>query len=86
MIDTAIGEVGLDRIRCWHLNDSKGDLGSRIDRHEHIGKGCIGLAGFANVVRDERFRGLPMVLETPKDETGRWDRNNLRRLTKLLRG
>ena len=86
MIATAKGEVGLERIRCWHLNDSKGDLGSRIDRHEHISKGRIGRDGFRNVLRDKRFVGLPMILETPKDETGRWDRDNLKRLRQIMNG
>lgn len=84
MLREATDTVGLERIKCWHLNDSKGDLGSCIDRHEHIGKGRIGIGGFRNVIRDERFRRIPMILETPKDETGRMDRDNLRRLEKLL--
>lgn len=83
MISSAQRHVGLKRIRCWHLNDSKGDCGSRLDRHEHIGRGRIGIAGFRNVLFDPRFRGVPMILETPKgeDESGReWDRVNLRRV------
>lgn len=85
MIRAAEGAVGLSRVKCWHLNDSKGDLGSRIDRHEHIGQGKIGLTGFQNVMQDERFRGLPMILETPKDDSGDWDRDNLKRLEQLLK-
>ncbi|MBI3758993.1 MAG: deoxyribonuclease IV, partial [Deltaproteobacteria bacterium] len=85
MLREAQSAVGLSRIKCWHLNDSKADLGSRVDRHEHIGKGKIGLDGFRHVLHDERFRGLPMILETPKDETGRFDRDNLRRLEQLLK-
>ncbi len=88
MIATAADSVGLSRIRCWHLNDSRGGLGSRLDRHEHIGDGCIGRAGFRNVLADPRFRGLPMILETPKgrDARGReFDRINLRRLRSLAR-
>lgn len=69
--------VGLDRLRAFHLNDSKTDRGSRRDRHEHIGRGHVGASGFSLVVRDRRFRGLPMVLETPKDETLEDDRRNL---------
>jgi deoxyribonuclease-4 len=83
MIERAHREVGLERIRCWHLNDSKGGLGSRIDRHEHIGRGCIGGRGFRNLLADPRFRGVPMILETPKGEDARgreWDRLNLARL------
>lgn len=77
--------VGLERVRCWHLNDSRGALGSRVDRHEHIGHGRIGPAGFANVLADARFFTTPMILETPKDEDGggRLDRQNLRRLIEL---
>ena len=83
MIDEARRAVGLERIRCWHLNDSKGPCGSRLDRHEHIGRGQIGSAGFRNVLSDAHFRGLPMILETPKglNERGReWDRVNVQRL------
>jgi deoxyribonuclease-4 len=60
--------VGFDRLKAFHLNDSKKPLGSRIDRHEHIGAGCLGLEPFRRLVNDRRFRGLPMLLETPKTE------------------
>jgi deoxyribonuclease-4 len=60
--------VGFDRLRAFHLNDSKKPLGSRVDRHEHIGRGCLGLEPFRRIVNDARFRGLPMLLETPKAE------------------
>jgi deoxyribonuclease IV len=60
--------VGFDRLKAFHLNDSKRPLGSRVDRHEHIGKGCLGLEPFRRILNDERFRGLPMLLETPKGE------------------
>lgn len=62
--------VGLDRVRVIHLNDAKKDLGSRVDRHEHIGKGFLGLEPFRWILRDRRFAGLPMVLETPKAMNG----------------
>jgi deoxyribonuclease-4 len=75
--------VGIDRLAAFHLNDSKGDLGSRLDRHEHIGKGKIGAAGFRMLVRETRFRDLPMVLETPKDDDLRQDRRNLAVLREL---
>jgi len=77
--------VGLPRLKAVHLNDSLGDLGSRLDRHAHIGKGKIGLAGLANLVRDPRFAKVPLILETPKgkDPRGRdWDRVNAR----IIRG
>ena len=60
--------IGLDRIKCFHLNDSKHELGSHKDRHEHIGQGFIGAAGFANFVNDPRWANYPAHLETPKTE------------------
>ncbi len=84
--------VGFDRLRVFHLNDSKKPLGSRIDRHEHIGDGCLGLEPFRRIVNDRRFQGLPMLLETPKGEgraTGPitvdpLDQRNLARLRGLI--
>ncbi|MFW6124635.1 MAG: deoxyribonuclease IV [Pirellulales bacterium] len=58
--------VGLDKIEAFHLNDSKRPLGSRVDRHEHIGRGQLGLEPFRLLLRDRRFRRVPMYLETPK--------------------
>lgn len=78
--------IGVKRVRCIHANDSKGDLGSRIDRHEHITKGKIGRAGFANLLNDPRLAHAPRILETPKgeDESGRdLDRINLSRLRRI---
>jgi len=60
--------VGFDRLNAFHLNDSKKPLGSRVDRHEHIGRGCLWLEPFRRIVNDRRFRELPMLLETPKGE------------------
>jgi len=60
--------VGFDRLRVFHLNDSKRPLGSRVDRHEHIGDGCLGIEPFRRLVNDPRFRTIPMLLETPKTE------------------
>ncbi len=60
--------IGLERLRVFHLNDSKKPLGSRVDRHEHIGRGEIGLAAFRRLINDPRFEQLPMLLETPKTE------------------
>lgn len=85
--------VGIDRIAAFHLNDSKKPCGSRVDRHEHIGKGCLGLEPFRRILNDARFTGLPMMLETPKLETPEsrrrsdadpWDVRNLRTLRKLV--
>jgi len=58
--------VGRGRIEAVHVNDSKTPRGSRVDRHEHLGRGTIGLAAFRRLVNDDRFEGVPMVLETPK--------------------
>jgi len=80
--------VGLDRVKVWHLNDSKKDLGSRVDRHEHIGLGKIGLEGFRPIVRDKRWNEIPKILETPKlkHEDGRdWDSVNIETLQSLMR-
>jgi deoxyribonuclease-4 len=60
--------VGLSRLRVFHVNDSLKPLGSRVDRHAHIGKGCMGLAPFRLLVNDPRFRNRPMILETPKED------------------
>ena len=76
--------VGLERLRFFHLNDSKRSLGSRVDRHEHIGKGEIGLRGFRLLLNDPRFQEHPMVLETPKGEDLKEDKKNLRVLRSLI--
>jgi deoxyribonuclease-4 len=85
--------IGIERIAAFHLNDSKKPCGSRVDRHEHIGKGCLGLEPFRRILNDSRFTGLPMLLETPKLETPEsrrrsdadpWDMRNLRTLRKLV--
>ncbi len=67
-IATLEGAVGLDRVKAIHLNDSKQPLGSRVDRHEHIGRGKLGLAPFRHLLNDPRFRQTPMYLETPKEQ------------------
>ena len=76
--------IGLDRLVAIHLNDSKTARGSRVDRHEHIGKGKIGLAAFRFIMRDRRFRKIPKVLETPKGKDLREDVVNLKTLRGLL--
>ena len=60
--------IGLTSCKAFHLNDSLKPLGSRVDRHAHIGQGCLGLEPFRLLVNDPRFRRHPMVLETPKEE------------------
>ncbi len=76
--------VGLERLQAIHLNDSQHDLGSRRDRHEHIGKGFIGLAGFRNVLNDSRLDGLPGLLETGKSPDLHEDAENLAVLRSLI--
>jgi deoxyribonuclease IV len=79
--------VGLSRVKVLHLNDSKRELGSRVDRHEHIGRGMIGIDGFAPFVQDEAFAKVPKIMETPKgkDADGRdWDAVNLEVLRGLM--
>lgn len=77
--------IGFKRLMAIHLNDSKGSLGSRIDRHEHIGKGKIGKGAFAILLNDRRLAKVPMVLETPKGKKMMEDRRNLRVLRAMLR-
>lgn len=62
--------IGLGRLRALHLNDSKNPVGAHKDRHERLGNGHLGLACFAHIVRDERLRHLPMILETPNELSG----------------
>jgi deoxyribonuclease-4 len=59
--------IGLSRLKVLHVNDSKKPLGSRVDRHEHIGKGHLGLEAFRLLVNDPRFQKVPMIMETPKE-------------------
>jgi hypothetical protein len=76
--------IGLDRLKFFHLNDSKKELGSRVDRHDHIGKGKIGLTGFRQLLNDPRFAAHPMVLETPKEKDLKEDIENLKLLGSLV--
>jgi deoxyribonuclease IV len=80
--------LGLERIKAFHLNDSRRERGSRIDRHEHIGRGKLGLEAFRLLLADPRFHRTPMYLETPKgEESGEdWDAVNLRVLRGLADG
>jgi len=77
--------VGVGRIKAFHLNDSKKPFGSRVDRHEHIGRGHLGEEPFAHLLKDRRFIKVPMYLETPKgDEDGTdLDKINLATLRRL---
>ncbi|NBT63571.1 MAG: deoxyribonuclease IV, partial [Planctomycetia bacterium] len=78
--------IGINKLKAFHLNDSKKGLGSRVDRHEHIGKGALGLEPFRLILNDPRFANLPMVLETPKEEGDNHDMDgvNLTALRDLL--
>ena len=77
--------IGLDRLVAFHVNDSKRELGSHVDRHEHIGKGEIGLAGFRHLMNDERFRDIPKILETEKGPEMKEDVRNMRVLRSLIK-
>jgi deoxyribonuclease-4 len=77
--------IGLDRLVVFHVNDSKRELGSRVDRHEHIGKGQIGKKGFSFLMNDPRFVNIPKILETPKGEDMKEDVMNMRVLRGLIR-
>jgi deoxyribonuclease-4 len=77
--------IGLERLAAFHLNDSKNELNSRVDRHEHIGKGQLGIEAFRLLLNDRRFWGLPMCLETPKGPDLKEDRVNLRLLRRLIK-
>lgn len=83
-IDELERHVGLENVGAFHLNDSKRELGSRVDRHEHIGKGHLGLEPFRFLVNDPRFRFVPKVLETPKTIETVSDRRNIGALRRLI--
>jgi deoxyribonuclease-4 len=89
--ETTLGEfdrvIGLARLKVMHLNDSKAAAGTRVDRHEHIGLGLLGLDAFRSLLQDPRLADLPFILETPKGKTTSgedWDCVNLRVLRELL--
>jgi deoxyribonuclease-4 len=69
--------LGLESVKALHLNDCKGELGCRLDRHEHIGNGRLGVTAFWCLLNDPRFDGIPMILETPKGRDLAEDRTNL---------
>jgi len=77
--------IGLNKLKLIHLNDTKDKLGSHYDRHEHIGKGKIGLEGFARIIRHPRLKNMPFILETPK-MGGEEDRKNLAVVRRLWEG
>lgn len=77
--------IGINAIKAFHFNDSKKSLGSRVDRHCHIGRGFIGLEAFRCLVNDRRFKNIPKILETPKGPDLREDRMNLATLKSLVK-
>ena len=85
VIDEFAASIGLDRLALVHLNDSRSELGSRSDRHEHVGAGRIGPAGLGSFIRDPRLRHVTFVLETPGVDEG-YDAVNLRRALMLYAG
>ena len=76
--------IGLDLLQCFHINDSKKGLNSRVDRHEHIGQGAMGIEGFRFLVNDPRFVSIPKILETPKGDDNEMDEINLKTLRDLI--
>jgi deoxyribonuclease-4 len=75
--------VGLKNVRVWHCNDAKAACGSKLDRHQHIGKGTIGVEPFRRLLNDKRLRHAAFIAETPIDEPGD-DRRNVEQLKKLV--
>ena len=84
MLEELDEELGLDALKVWHFNDSKGALGSNKDRHTHIGEGEIGEDAFGFILNDDRWDGIPMLLETPKDDDLKDDVRNLATLASLV--
>jgi len=77
--------IGLDLLNCLHMNDSKKELGSRVDRHDHIGKGFIGLEGFSNIMNDKEIESVAKILETPKGKEQLEDLENVKTLLGLIK-
>ena len=77
--------IGLELLQCIHMNDSKKDLGSRVDRHDHIGKGFIGIEGFTNIMNDKKLERVPKILETPKEKDQKEDLENIGVLLSLVK-
>ncbi|HEX3177494.1 MAG TPA: deoxyribonuclease IV [Methylomirabilota bacterium] len=82
-MDECVELVGVRRVLAFHLNDAKAPLGSGLDRHEHIGRGHLGLRPFRLLLNDRRFARVPKVLETPKEPEPQADLANLARLRRL---
>jgi len=82
LLDEVDRSIGIGKLKVIHMNDCKGDLGSHLDRHEHIGLGKIGESGFRSILSDKRIRDLPLIMETPIDSR-RDDRGNIAKLREL---
>ena len=76
-------EIGLERLHLVHANDSKGEKGSRLDRHQHIGQGTLGMEAFGLMANHPALIGLPWILETP-EMTVEWDRKNMQHIRSLI--
>jgi len=74
-IALAASTIGLDAVRVWHMNDAKAERGSKLDRHEHIGQGTMGVEPFRRLLNDPRFAHAAFIAETPVDEPGDEERN-----------
>ncbi|MEA3361507.1 MAG: deoxyribonuclease IV, partial [Thermodesulfobacteriota bacterium] len=85
LLDKIERYIGFDKVKLIHFNDSKRDLGARVDRHEHIGKGKIGIKGFQIFFGREEIRSIPLILETPKKSLED-DKQNLAVARKILSG
>jgi deoxyribonuclease-4 len=85
VVDDLAAHVGLRRVLAFHLNDARADLGSGLDRHEHIGDGFLGLPPFRRLLNDPRFARIPKVIETAKDPEPHADLRNLATLRRLRR-
>jgi deoxyribonuclease-4 len=83
-VDDMLRHVGLENVGAFHLNDSRKPLGSRVDRHQHIGEGELGLEPFRLLLNDQRFHRIPKVIETPKPVEHESDRKNLTLLRSLI--
>jgi deoxyribonuclease IV len=79
-IDKFDSVIGLEKLRLIHLNDSQNDIGSHIDRHEHIGLGKIGVKGMSAILKNRKLKGKPIIMETKEDSV----RNNLDNLRVVL--
>lgn len=77
--------IGFKYLKAFHLNDSKRGLGERVDRHEHIGKGVIGIEAFRFIMNDKRFCNIPKIIETPKGDSDEYDKRNLGLLRSLVK-